>query len=175
MMNRCKKRWLSLGVIWIFVLVLSGWNITRISQIQDMRQALEMIKNDRRYLRVNTGSIHQVHSQKKRLVHEVDSFGLGFLVVENDLKQLSDAFNLEKIRVEVRNESQYESSVPVHVGASGKITNLAAWLSAVEESFPYLSVSDLEIVKGHSLETGQLTAIFTYRYIVSLLETGENI
>jgi hypothetical protein len=172
-MNRFKRRWLVLGAIWCFVLVVSGWNIARISQIQNRRQALEMIKIDQHYLNANEGNIHKIQAQKKRLVHEVGSFGLGFLVVENDLKKLSAAYHLKKMQIEVKAESHGTSAVPIHVRANGNIPDLTSWLSTVEESFPYLSIAALKIVRDQSRQTGQLTAKFTYRYAVSQLQTGE--
>jgi len=134
-----------------------------------------MMRIDRHYIEVNLPHINQVRTQKKRLVHEVESFGLGFLIVENELKQLSDTFHLSKTRIEVKSQPEVANTVPVHIWTNGKVPNLAAWLSAVEDAFPYLSVSDIEIIKDNVAQTGQLTAILTYRYNAPSLETGQRI
>ena len=174
-MNRLKKRWLMLGLAWSCVVFISGWNISQISHIQSRRQELERMKIDRHYVAMNTSHIQQVRTQKKRLVHEVESLDLGFLIVESELKQLSDAHTLKKTRVEAKSESDVATSAAVYVWTNGTIPNLTAWLSAVEDHFPYLSVSGLEIARDNAHQTAQLTAILTYRYGVFPMENREGL
>jgi hypothetical protein len=55
---------------------------------------------DLHFLQSNQTGIQEVYLQQSRLTHAVKSIGLGFLVVENDLKRLSWDFGLQQMQVE---------------------------------------------------------------------------
>ncbi|MBC2709537.1 MAG: hypothetical protein HGJ94_00550 [Desulfosarcina sp.] len=172
MMSRLGKRWVAAGVIWGVVLAMTGWNIYLISGIQYRRQELAAIRMDQRYLKTNAAGIGQMLAQKSRLTHRVKSFGLGFLVVENDLKRLSWDYGLSQMRVgvEAKNDLQNTRPVPVNVFTKGPVPAMVKWLTAVEEAHPYLQIERMDISYDDRNRMGQLQATFTYRYSLSELE-----
>ncbi len=164
MMDRFNKRWLAVGVLWGVVLVMTGWNMVRISDVQRRRQDLEALKMDMRYLNANRSGIAAVRAQKARLVHRVDSFGLGFLVVENGLKRISREAGMTQMRVEAKTNFQGDRAVPIDVFATGSVTAIVTWLTAVEKEHPYLNLGRVDVTFDEHHRTGRMQASFDYRY-----------
>ncbi len=169
-MSSLSKRWLAVGVIWGVVLATTGGNIYFISRIQGRHQALDSIRMDQSYLKVNAAAIGQVLDRRSRLTHRVKSFGLGFLVVENDLKRLSWKFGLRRMRLTAKNEYPDTRPVPIDVFAAGPLPAMVKWLTAVEQACPYLAITRMDIDYDDRQRVGRLKATFTYRYSLSPLE-----
>ncbi len=166
-MNRRKKRWLWLGVVWGLALVVTGWNMTRISHIQKRRQELKILQMDHRYLEKNATDMDAVRDWRKRLTHRVESFDLGFLVVENDLKRLSERFNLSNMRIKAQKDFQDTRPVSIQVHVDGAMPALVEWLTTVEAGYPYLSVSKMEMKNEHRQHRAKMSATITYHYALS--------
>jgi hypothetical protein len=167
-MNRkLEKKWLAVGVIWSVVLVMTGWNIHLVSQVQSQRQKLGTLQMDLRYVQSKQAGIQEVHRQKSRLTHAVKSIGLGFLVVENDLKRLSWDFGLQQMKVEVDKNTQDTRPVTISIITTGPVPAIVGWIAAVEEAYPYLVIERLDISYDNRHRTGQLQAVFNYRYTLA--------
>jgi hypothetical protein len=94
----------------------------------------------------------------------VKSFGLGFLVVENDLKQLSRDFGLEQMLVEADENSHGSRSVPISIFSTGPIPAIVGWIAAVEDAYPYLVIERMDISYDHRTRKSMLQATFNYCY-----------
>jgi hypothetical protein len=105
-----------------------------------------------------------VYREQSRLTHAVKSIGLGFLVVEDDLKRLSWDFGLKQMQVEADQNTQNTGSVTISIVTSGPVPAIVGWISAVEEAYPYLVTKQLSISYNNRNRTGQLQAVFDYRY-----------
>jgi hypothetical protein len=167
MKTRLNKKWLAVGVIWGVVLAMTGWNIHLVSQVQSRRQELGSLRLDMGFLQSKQAGIQEVHRQQARLTHPVKSFGLGFMVVENDLKRLSWDFGLQQLRVEADINTQDAGPVPITILATGPVPSMVAWIAAVEEAYPYLVIERLDISYDNRHRTGQLQAVFNYRYTLA--------
>lgn len=167
MNSRIKKKWMAVGVIWGVVLVMTGWNIHLIKHVQSQRQELETLQMDLRFLKASQNGIQDVQRQKSRLTHAVNSFGLGFVVVENNLKRLSWDFGLEQMQVEVEKNAQDTRAVPITIFATGPVPAIVEWIAAVEEAYPYLVIQGMDISYDNRSRVSQLQATFNYRYTLS--------
>ncbi|MGA6926906.1 MAG: hypothetical protein WBY88_14555 [Desulfosarcina sp.] len=167
-MSRFGKRWLTVAVIWSGVLLLTGWNMGLIARVQAGRRSLESVRMDQGYLKANAASVERFLAERSRLTHPVKSFGLGFMVVENGLKRLSRDCGLHQMRVAADQDLQGTGPVPINVFASGPLPSMVAWLAAVEDAFPYLEIERMDITREDRSRSGQVQAIFSYRY--SLVE-----
>ena len=125
---------------------------------------------DLNFLKANEASIQEMRRQKSRLTHQVQSFGLGFLVVENDLKRLSWDFGLQQMRVEADKNSQDTRLVPITIFATGPIPAIVGWIAAVEDAYPYLVIERMDISYDNRNRTGRLQATFNYHYTLSNVE-----
>lgn len=167
MTSRLKNRWLAVSVIWSLVLVLTGWNIHLVDQIQTDRRNKESMQMDLRFLNANQTAIQELRLQKSQLTHLVTSNDLGFLVVENNLNRLSLQFGLTKLSVETeKNESQIDV-MPITTVVSGPVPAVAGWLTAVEDAHPYLVITRMELVYEPATRTGRLQAMFNYHFTLS--------
>jgi hypothetical protein len=169
MKTRLGKKWLTIGVVWGVVLAMTGWNTLLVNQVQSRRQELKTLQMDLHFLQSMQTSIEEVHRQQFRLTHAVKSFGLGFLVVENDLKRLSWDFGLQQMQVEADENTQDTRSASISIVASGPVPAIVGWIAAVEDAYPYLVVQRLDISYDNPKRTGQLQAVFNYRYILAEL------
>ena len=167
MKSRLGKKWLGVGVIWGVVLAMTGWNIHLVDQIQSRRLELKTLKMDLRFLKANQTGIQEVHRHKSRLTHPVKSFGLGFMVVENDLKRLSWDFGLQQLQIEADKNSQDTRSVPIAILATGPVPVIVGWIAAVEDAYPYLVIEQMDIAYDHRNRLGQLQATFNYHYTLA--------
>ena len=167
MMSRLGKKWLAVGVIWGVVLIISGWNTHLVGHVKSLHQELATLEMDLNFLRANQSEIKAVHTQTSRLVHPVNSFGLGFLVVENDLKRLSLTSGLDQMRVEADNGSQDAGSAPIKVLASGPLPAIVAWITAVEDAYPYLVVGRMDISYDDRNRTSRLQTTFNYHFVLT--------
>ena len=170
MTPKLKKRWLAVGIIWGTVMALTGWNIHLIDRIQSRRQDMETLQMDMRFLNDHRAAIQEVRLQRSRLTHRVASTGLGFVVVESNLKRLSWEFGLGQLRVEADLQSSSPGRMPLSVFATGPIPGVVGWINAVEEAYPYLVIERMEM--AHDPATGgcQLQATFTYHFMLSEAE-----
>ncbi len=166
MMNKIERKWLVVGIIWSAVLATTGWNMVSISEIQSGRQALEGVKMDQRYLKSKETDINDVRYWNTRLTHSVKSYDLGFLVVENDLKRLFEMCGLKKMRVEGKNGTQVVSPAFIQIRAKGSIPALVKWIGAVEDAYPYLEISKLEMNADPHHRVSKLSATFVYHYSI---------
>jgi hypothetical protein len=170
MTPKLKYRWLAVSLIWVLVMVLSGWNIHLVDKIQTGRQNMETMQMDLRFLKANQSVIHQARLQKSRLTHLVKSNDLGFLVVENNLKRLSWNFGLQKLSVETEKNESLSSVMPITTAVSGPVPAVAGWITAVEDAYPYLVITRMELVYEPATRTGRLQAIFDYHFTISASE-----
>ena len=167
-MNRkLGKKWLAVGLIWSVVLAMTGWNFHLVNQVQARRQKLETLRMDLHFLRSKQTGIQEVYLQQSRLTHAVKSIGLGFLVVENDLKRLSWYFGLQQMQVEVDENTQEPQPVTISVVTKGPVPAIVGWIAAVEEAYPYLVTKQLTLSYDDRNRTGQLQAVFNYRYTLA--------
>ena len=167
------KKWVTVGVIWGVVLAMTGWNTLMVNQVQSRRQELGTLRMDLNYLQSRQAGIKEVHRQRSRLTHPVKSFGLGFLVVENDLKRLSWDFDLQQMLVEADGQSQDTWSASISVFAAGTLPAIVGWIAAVEDAYPYLVIDRMDIAYDNRNRTSQLQAVFNYRYtLAEALRTG---
>lgn len=164
MNSRLGKKWVAVGLIWGIVLAMTGWNIHLVDQVQTGRRELGTLQMDLHFLKANQAAILEVSRQQSRLVHPVESFGLGFLVVENDLKRLSSDFGLEQMQVEVDENSQGTRSVPISIFSTGPVPAIVGWIAAVEDTYPYLVIERMDISYDHRTRKSRLQAIFNYYY-----------
>jgi hypothetical protein len=167
MKSRLGKKWLAVGVIWVVVLTISGWNTHLVGRVKSLRQELATLEMDLNFLQANQSEINAVHLDQSRLVHSVKSFGLGFLVVENDLKRLSWTFGLDQMRVEAENDSQDPRSAAIKIYTSGPVPAIVGWIAAVEDAYPYLVVERMDISYDYRNRTSQLQATFNYHFALT--------
>ena len=172
MNGKLRKRWITVGVIWSLVLILTGLNMHLVGRIKSQRRELEVMRLDLRFLNAHQNDIWQVRLDRSRLTHPVQSFGLGFLEVENDLKQLSCRFGLQETRVQAQNNSENLQAVPITVSTSGPVPAIMGWIAAVEEAYPYLAMANMDIARDPQKGTTRLQAIFNYRFILSEPESA---
>ena len=170
MNSRLGKKWVAAGVIWGIVLAMTGWNIHLVDQVQSRRRALGTLQMDLGYLEANQAGILEVNQQQSRRVHEVKSFGLGFLVVENNLKRLSRDWGLVQMRVEADENSLDTGSVPISIFSTGPIPGIVEWIAAVEDAYPYLVIERMEISYDHRTRKSLLQATFNYHYTLDEAE-----
>ncbi|MEE4112571.1 MAG: hypothetical protein V2I40_07120 [Desulfobacteraceae bacterium] len=170
MKTRLGKKWLTVGVIWGVVMLMTGWNTLLVNQVQSRRQELGTLQMDLNFLQSRQTGIQEVHRQQSRLTHSVKSFGLGFLVVENDLKRLSWDFGLKQMQVEADDNAQDTRSATISIVAAGPVPAIVGWTAAVENAYPYLAIERMDISYDHRNRTGQLQAVFNYRYTLAEAE-----
>lgn len=163
------KKWLAVGAIWGLVLAITVWNIHLVNQVQSQRQQVETLQMDLRFIHSNQAGIQEVHRHQARLIHPVKSVGLGFLVVEDDLKRRSWEFGLQQMRVEADLDLRDTKKLPINVYMSGPVPSIVAWIAAVEEAYPYLVLDRMEIFRDHLSQVGRFQATFNYHF--SLLES----
>jgi len=161
-MSRLGKKWLAVAVIWGVVSILSGWNTYLVNHVQTRRQALGILQMDQRFLQANHSGILELRRQRARLTHAAQSVGLGLLVIENDLRQLSLDFGLEQMQMEADDNSQEPGPVPVSMLAIGPIPGLVEWLAAVEDDHPYLVIERMDLSYDHAKRIAQLKVFFNY-------------
>ena len=167
MKTRLGKKWLTVGVIWGVVLAMTGWNLLLVNQVQSRRQELGTLQMDLHFLQSRQTGIQEVHRQRSRLTHAVKSFGLGFLVVENDLKRLSWDFGLQQMQVEADDNAQDTGSASISIVAAGPVPAIVGWIAAVEDAYPYLVIERMDISYDNRNRTGRLQAVFNYRYTLA--------
>ena len=167
MKTRLGKKWLAVCVIWGVVLAMTGWNIHLVNQVQSRRQELGTLRMDLHFLQAKQTGIQEVHLQKSRLTHPVKSFGLGFLVVENELKRLSWDFGLQQMQVEADDNTQDTRSVSISIIATGPVPAIVGWIAAVEDAYPYLVIERMDISYDNRNRTSRLQAVFNYRYTLA--------
>lgn len=170
MKSRLGKKWLAVGVIWVVVLAISGWNTHLVGRVKSLHQELATLEMDLNFLRANQSEINTVHLHQSRLVHPVSSFGLGFLVVENDLKRLSLTLGLDQMRVAVDNVPQNAQSAPIKISTSGPVPAIVAWITAVEDAYPYLIVERMDISYDDRSRESQLQVTFNYHFALTEAE-----
>ena len=167
MKTRLGKKWLTVGLIWGVVLAMTGWNFLLVNQVQSRRQELGTLERDLHFLQSRQTDIHEVHQQRSRLTHAVKSLGLGFLVVENDLKRLSWDFGLQQMQVEADDNAQDTGSASISIAAAGSVPAIVGWIAAVEDDYPYLVIERMDISYDKRNRTGRLQAVFNYRYTLA--------
>lgn len=167
MKTRLGKKWLIVGVIWGVVLAMTGWNTLLVNQVQSRRHELGTLEMDLNFLQSKQTGIQEAHRQQSRLTHPVKSFGLGFLVVENDLKRLSWDFGLQQMQVEADDNTQDPRSVSISILATGPVPAIVGWIAAVEDAYPYLVIERMDISYDNRNRTSRLQAVFNYRYILA--------
>lgn len=171
MKSKLGKKWLAVGLIWVAIVALSGWNNHLINQVQSRRQEQETLQMDLHFLRSNQSAIQEVRQRKARLTHPVKSFSLGYVVVENDLKRLSWDFELQQLRVEADKNAQGTRSVPIEIFATGAVPAIVGWLAAVEEAYPYLVIDQMDISYDSRKRICRLQATFDYHFSTSGMES----
>ncbi|MBR9985320.1 MAG: hypothetical protein KFF68_05365 [Desulfosarcina sp.] len=167
MKTRLGKKWLTVGVIWGVVLAMTGWNALLVGKVQSQRQELETLRMDMGFLHARQSGIQEVNRQRSRLTHPVKSFGLGFLVVENDLKRLSWDFGLRQMQVEADGHTEDARSASISIVAAGPLPALVGWIAAVEDAYPYLVIERMDTAYDHRNRAGRLQAVFNYRYTLA--------
>ena len=170
MKTRLGKKWLTVGLIWGVVLAMTGWNFLLVNQVQSRRQELGTLERDLHFLQSRQTGIQEVRQQRFRLTHAVKSFGLGFLVVENDLKQLSWDFGLKQMQMEADDNIQDTRSASISIFAAGPVPAIVGWIAAVEDAYPYLVIARMDISYDNRNRTGRLQAVFNYRYTLAQAE-----
>lgn len=160
------SRWPAVGVIWAVVVLLTGFNLHLVNQVHARRTAAQTLQMDLGFLDTHRAGIEEVQRQHRRLVHWVASFGLGYVVVENDLKRLCADFGLSQVRIEAENDVHSGRDAVVSVTAAGPVPAMAGWLATVEENYPYLKVRGLEITYDQRNHQGRLEVSFNYQFSV---------
>ena len=167
MTSRLKKRWVAVGLIWGVVLAMSGWNIHLIGRVQHRRQDMETVQMDLRFLNDHRAAIQEVRTQQTGLIHAVKSVDLGFVVVESNLKRLSWDCGLQQLRVEADRNVHDGGTLPISIFASGPVPGVVAWITAVEEAYPYLVIQRMDIVYDPAVRSSRLQATFSYHFTLS--------
>lgn len=170
MKTRLGKKWLTVGVIWGVVLAMTGWNTLLVNRVQSRRQELGTLRMDLNFLQSRQAGIQEVQRQRSRLTHPVKSFGLGYLVVENDLKRTSWDFGLKQMQLEADDNTQDSQSASISIVAAGPVPAIVGWMAAVEDAYPYLVIERMDISYDQQNRTGRLQAVFNYRYVLAETE-----
>lgn len=167
MSKHLKNRWIAVGIVWVLVLGLTGWNMHQIDCIQTERRRLATLQMDQRFLKVNQAAIQSIRAHKARLNHVAESRDLGFLVVENNLKQLASDLGLRRLALKAEKNEMSSQSIGISVDAEGSVPAVTEWVSAVEKRYPYLEINQLEFADKAGLSVGQLRMKIDYRLILS--------
>ena len=167
MSKRLKNRWIAAGIVWVLVLGLTGWNMHQIDCIQTERRGLATLQMDQRFLKANQATIQGIRAHKARLNHVAESRDLGFLVVENNLKQLASDFGLHRLAVKVEKNEMSSRSIGISVDAEGSVPAVTEWVSALEKRYPYLEINRLEFADKTGSSIGQLRMKIDYRLLLS--------
>lgn len=166
MNDSLKKKWIIVSVVWCGVLLISIFNFTEIEYINDKKLKNEVLKMDKQYVIHNSDEIDQIFQEEALMSHTIDSIGIGILVVENQLRQMSTRFNLKDMRLEARSDDNGSQEIPLGLFVSGSLTDMVSMLMQIETACPFLAVNRLDWSKDLNRSKLQFKLLLKYRYVL---------
>jgi hypothetical protein len=138
-------RWIVIAVIWTGSLMLTYWNINKISLISNEIEKEEAFKMDDIFWNYNSGNISQILTKRDSLILPVESKRLGLLTVESKLIRLAKKYGFNEIQIENYPEQTGDLGIPIKIYFEGPFKSILPWLSTMENYFPYLPAKHIKI------------------------------
>ncbi len=138
-------RWIVIAVIWAGSLMITYWNINKISLISNEIEKEEVFKMDDIFWNYNSGNIFQILTKRDSLILPVESIKLGLLTVQNKLTRLAEKYDFNEIQIENNPEQTGGPGIPIKIHFEGPFKGILPWLSTMENDFPYLPVKHIKI------------------------------
>jgi hypothetical protein len=164
MQDKFKKRWVMVGVIWAAVIIVHLWNIEAIDQIRTSRDQREIYLMDNRFWQDNADQITQIMQQYANLTQSIDSFKLGLLNLENNLKARALGLGLEQVEFINQPETAQEGTMPARLFFQGSFKDALLWLDLLQKDFAYVQIRNIKIVLDPAATQAKFQVSILYRY-----------
>ncbi len=138
-------RWIIIAVIWTGSLMLTYWNVNKISRISIEIEKEEVFKMDDLFWNYNSGNISQILTKRDSLILPVESIRLGLLTVRNKLTRMTTKYDFNEIQIENNPEQTGGPGIPIKIQFEGPFKSILPWLNALKIDFPYLVAKHVKI------------------------------
>jgi hypothetical protein len=160
-------------LIWVGVFALTKINSGTISDIISNREMKEIHRMDKEFWQRNSGNIASVVEKQKSLYHEIESFKLGEVALNDNIKRIFDESGVYDIAIEMDSKSAQGDSVPVSIIFKGALKNGAQALNSIQKDFPYLSYREVGFLQESNTNVLKFDAVVNYRYKLVTIQSGQ--
>lgn len=174
MTSKLNQLWLTVGAIWLAVVVMTSWNLNKIDAIAQARENGERQRKEVVFQQRNRNKLQHVIELHKFQFKPVASAKLGFESIRSALHSLAALLGLENVQIESRMAQATAEQVPFVVRMQGASRSALGFVTALSQ-YPYLSVQNSRIVVHDAADDAEieLELVFNYR-IESMEETAPN-
>jgi len=138
-----RNRWLLVAALWIAASLLALWNLESSGKAVAGAQTQAALAAGREFQNAHRDEFGRLGNQLEMLTRPVESPSFGLLYLEQDLAELSRLSGLEDFKFDGK-PVVGNAPLPVNVTFSGRLSDTARWLAAVQERMPYLVINAFE-------------------------------
>lgn len=144
MTSRMNQLWMTVVLIWLIAIGLTGWNFSSIDAVALTRDQNERLRKEMLFHRQYIGKLESVRQTADALFLPVDSVKLGFLSVHSRLQALSAVFGLENVKITRQTGQATHEQLPISVSFEGPLEGTLQFLASLRE-YPYLPINHTQI------------------------------
>ena len=159
-----KKKWMMVFGIWCGVLLLTLLNFYEIEHIKEDIFNTQIRKMEQQYISGHSEEMDRIFHEEAQLYHEIESIGIGILVVENQLRRLTESHQLEDMRLEARSEDNGNQETPLKLYVSGALPDMVSFLQHLKSDTPFLIISQIDWTGEMVQRNLQFSLQLYYRY-----------
>jgi len=157
-------RWIIIGLIWTCALILTYWNITKISLTLAEMEKEEIFRQDDLFWKYNSENIAIVLEKRDSFVLPIESIKFGLLSVENSLISLASKYKFNAVQVESVPGQTGDSSIMLSLYFEGPFEGILSWLETLQNELPYLPVRRLKITTDPFSKQAKFQLQLYFRY-----------
>jgi hypothetical protein len=143
-MSRMNQIWMTVVLIWLIAIGLTGWNLSSIDAVALTRDQNERLRKEMIFHRQYIAKLESVRQTADTFFLPVDSVKLGFLGVQSHLQSLAAIFGLEHIKITRQMGQATPEQLPITVAFEGTLEGVMQFLFSLRE-YPYLVIDHTRI------------------------------
>jgi hypothetical protein len=167
MKDKISKRWVVVGLIWAGVIFLTWWNIDTMDRIKSPRERREISHLERQFVQYHSENISSVLKKRALFFQSIESLKLGCLSVENQLRSLAAAYDLNAFKTECQPGEDNTESMPVKLSFQGSSERALRLLGVLQKDHPYLLIKQVEMIPYDQAGNIKFRILFSYRYRIA--------
>jgi len=161
MKSNYKKRWVLVGIIWSFVLIVFSYNFIKIKSYLKEKEKITIQKKIQEFIKENESVLKNVFQEKKRIYDYVPSQRIGLIKAEEILNIVANENSLEAEQIE------HGESNDLSLICRGTVRDLIKAIDYIYSHYPYLEIFSIELELNEYATEGRFKIQLKYNFELS--------
>jgi len=163
--NRYKRRWLLLGIIWLFGISLFLWNINAIEHLSYKKAKMAYIKANINYITRHIDKLKWVTQQRDKMYDHIPNIKIGILGLQEKLNKLASKNKISITHIEYEEISEINNNLTITLICSGPLQGFIKMLLSIAKTYLYIRTKTTDIIFTEpNKNVGEYKIKFVYNY-----------